>query len=724
MRARQIILSLLVLVVALGPAWSDVRLPHVFGSHMVLQRDMAMPVWGWAEPGEQVTVRLSDKAPVTTQAGAEGKWQVTLPAAQAGGPFQLKVTGRNEIVLDDVVVGEVWVCSGQSNMEMTVQSSNNAADEIAAANFPLIRQIKVPRVTAGFPSEDFTGDWQVCSPTTVAPFTAAGYFMARELYRELGVAVGLINTSWGGTRIEPWTPPVGFAQVPALKSIYDQVTLTDPRSEAYKKMLGEYVTGLDKWMAQARTSLAESKPLDPAPAYPDGLKPLTGNGQPTALYNAMVSPLIPFAIRGAIWYQGEANHGEGMLYTEKMKALIGGWRALWKQGDFPFYYVQIAPYNYGNEDPNILPTFWEAQGAAEAIPNTGMVVTNDIADLTNIHPKDKQTVGKRLAALALKGAYGRNEVVAKGPTYKSMKIEGDKIRISFDNVGSGLVSRDGKPLDWFEIIGTDTDFVPAQAVIEGDTVVLSSPEVKEPVAMRFAWHRDANQNLMNREGFPALTFRAGEVPQIDWMALKVKEAKQYQLVYELDLKKAARDIKYDIDNHAGVGPFDRIAYYLELQQFGKPSTYVWVSMDAFTKDVTKIGIPTIASKAVFQQKVSNMNVVSNVRSVVTGEGITTGNIEFWPNNYGATNAVNVASASAQVWDFGDQYSAPEDGYGSMQVHNYGAKQTIFAFNNWKAGGRADLGIGNSTGANPDWTFAANADQYSVRKLRVLVKPAG
>ncbi|MCE5216382.1 9-O-acetylesterase, partial [bacterium] len=333
-------------------------------------------------------------------------------------------------------------------------------------------------------------------------------------------------------------------------------------------------------------------------------------------------------------------------------------------------------------------------------------------------------VGKRLAALALKGAYGRNEVVAKGPTYKSMKIEGDKIRISFDNVGSGLVSRDGKPLDWFEIIGTDTDFVPAQAVIEGDTVVLSSPEVKEPVAMRFAWHRDANQNLMNREGFPALTFRAGEVPQIDWMALKVKEAKQYQLVYELDLKKAARDIKYDIDNHAGVGPFDRIAYYLELQQFGKPSTYVWVSMDAFTKDVTKIGIPTIASKAVFQQKVSNMNVVSNVRSVVTGEGITTGNIEFWPNNYGATNAVNVASASAQVWDFGDQYSAPEDGYGSMQVHNYGAKQTIFAFNNWKAGGRADLGIGNSTGANPDWTFAANADQYSVRKLRVLVKPAG
>jgi len=705
-------------------AQADVTLPHIFGSHMVLQRDHALPVWGWADAGEKVEVKLGDLPAVAATTGADGAWRVDLPAHAAGGPLALTVNGKNTITLEDVLIGEVWVCSGQSNMEFTVNGAINADQEKAAANYPQIRHVTVPKVAAGAPARDFDGTWQVCTPETVGGFTAVGYFFAREINRGLDVPVGIVNTSWGGTAIEPWTPPVGFAAVPALKGISDQITLADPRSAPYKAALGDYLGKLDTWLGQARDALAAERPLDPAPAYPDPIKPLAGVGQPTALYNGMIVPLLPFAIRGALWYQGESNHGEGRLYTEKMKALVGGWRQVWGEGDFPFYYVQIAPYGYGEEDPNILPTFWEAQAAALEIPNTGMAVITDIGDINDIHPRNKQDVGRRLALLALAQTYGRQDVVCSGPTFRSLEQEGARLRVRFDHVGGGLATRDGKAPDWFEIIGSETDYAKADAVIEGDSVVLSSPDVPDPCAVRFAWHKDAEPNLQNKEGLPAMAFRAGEVPRVDYLAVKVTEAQGYRLIYDLDLAKLGADIVYTANNpERFTGPFDRIAYMLELQKPGGGVKYVYASMDAFTDDLSKIGVPAVAAKAFFQCNVTNLNVMSNVAGIVTGTGLTGGNIEFWPGNYGPPNSAKVPNASDELWDFGDSPDANiVSGYGCMQVHNHDAKQTLLAINNWNAGGRADIGIGNSEGQTRDWTFVANASSYATARLRVLVRP--
>ena len=490
-------------------------------------------------------------------------------------------------------------------MEWTVNNCDNAQQEKDGAAYPRIRHIQIPKRPAGFPQDDVDARWTVCSPATVGNYTAVGYFFGRFLHQELDVPIGLVHSSWGGTRIEPWTPPCGFAAVPALADILQQVQLTDPADGTYQRRLTAYLNDLDGWLETARQALAQKTPLQPAPAYPVELKPLTEPQQPTTLYNGMIKPLVPYAIRGAIWYQGESNHTEGMLYYEKMKALIAGWREVWGEGDFPFYYVQIAPFQYGDESATILPIFWEAQAKALDIPNTGMAVIHDVGNLNDIHPRNKQDVGKRLALIALAKTYGRDKVVFSGPTYKAFSVDGDKLRVTFENVGSGLVSRDGLPLTRFEIIGEDTDFVPATAEIDGDSVVLSSAEVKKPVALRFAWHKLAEPNLANKEGLPAVPFRAGEVPQRDWLNLKVKEAKDYQLVYDLNLAHLGRDIQYDVDNSAGIaGDFDRIAYFLELQKQGEPTSYVYTSMDAFTQDVSKIGIPTVASGASFQQPVT------------------------------------------------------------------------------------------------------------------------
>nr|MDQ2732858.1 sialate O-acetylesterase [Armatimonadota bacterium] len=707
---------LMAVMMAAGVGRAEVKLPHVFGSHMVLQRDQPVPIWGWADAGEDVSVTLGDGPAVTTKTDAAGKWTLNLPAHAAGGPFQLTVKGKNTITLDDVLVGDVWLCSGQSNMQFTVSGAQNAAADIAKADEPQIRQFAVPDVPAGSPAPDVQANWVVSTPATAGSFTAAGFFMARELHKELGVPIGLINSSWGGTRIEPWIAPEGFAMVKELKPQYDQLVLTDPHSATYQTRLADYLKALDTWMTVARAAMPASQLLDPAPAYPTELRPMNTLPSPeqqlSTLYYGMIYPVAPYGIRGAIWYQGESNHGEGMAYTPKMRALIEGWRKVWGEGVFPFYFVQIAPYNYGGEPANILPEFWEAQAAALAIPNTGMAQTNDIGNVNNIHPTNKQEVGHRLALLALAGAYGRKGLVTSGPTFKSMTAEGNHLRIRFDNVGGGLASRDGKPLDWFQVIGEDTDFVDATATIDGDAVLVSAPQVAAPKAVTFGWNRNAEPNLMNKEGLPGLPFRAGKVPTRDYLALKVPEAKDYRLVYDLDLSKLAHDITYDVDDRAKVaGPFDRIAYFLELQKPGEPVQYVYASMDAFTTDLAKIGIPTLASGAVFQQKVKNVNVISNAAGIVNGNGLQGCNIEFWPHNYDAPNTIGIPNASNDTYDFGDHMVDPADGYGSMQVHNYEAKQTLFGINHWVAGPNADLGIGNSDGKSFDWTFAANGAQY-------------
>jgi sialate O-acetylesterase len=352
-----------------------------------------------------------------------------------------------------------------------------------------------------------------------------------------------------------------------------------------------------------------------------------------------------------------------------------------------------------------------------------MVVINDIGNLKDIHPVNKQEVGRRLALWALAKTYGQEKLVYCGPTFKAMSVEGEKLRLTFDHVGSGLASRDSKPLDWFEIIDADEGgFVKADAQIDGSAVLLSASGVKHPVAMRFAWSMLAEPNLMNAEGLPAGAFRAGTVPKRDLLALNVPEAKDYQLVYDLDLAKLGQSITYDADNHAQLHqPFDRIAYFLELQGSDSNTKYVYVSMDAFTDSLEKIGLPTAKSGAHFQRNVSNMNVYSNAKGIVTGTGLAGGNIEFWPNNYGPANSAKVPNASGQTYDFGDEPADPVNGYGSMQVHNHDAKQTLFALNHWPDGGRADVGIGNQPTGNPDWTFAANASSYPAKRLRVLVR---
>jgi sialate O-acetylesterase len=483
-------------------ATADVRLPRVFSDHMVLQRDKVIKVWGWAAPHEKIRVVLSGKA-ADTSATADGEWKVTLPAMKAGGPYDLTVSGRNTLKITDILLGEVWVCSGQSNMEFELKHALNAPQEIKDANYPKIRMLLVPRTPAGLPLNDIKANWFVCDPAnpTLADFSAVGYFFGREIHKALNVPVGLIATSQGATQIEIWTAPEGLADVPSQQPALAGITAT---AEAARKKVRENLDALEAVIPEARAALAKGRPLPPGIAMAN---PLPAEGGPV-LYNGMIYPLVPFAIRGALWYQGESNCGDGMLYFDKMKALIGGWRKIWQQGDFPFYFVQITPNTYDGR----LPLLLEAQNAAMAIPNTGMAASTDTTDASDHfgggHPRNKQEIGRRLALWALAKDYGQKNLVYCGPQFKSLKAEGRQLRVTFDPVGGGLVTRDNKPPDSFEIAGADGTFVEAVAKIEGAAVVIGSDKVAKPVAMRFAWKDLAQPNLMNKEGLPVSVFRA------------------------------------------------------------------------------------------------------------------------------------------------------------------------------------------------------------------------
>lgn len=448
---------------------SGLRVAKVFGDNMVLQCDRPLPVWGRAEPGERVTVTLGAAREATT-ADAEGRWQVQLsPQAATAEPLELIVAGKTAIRFANVLVGEVWLCSGQSNMEWDVARSTGSAAEIAAGDQPLIRHLKVHHGEAATPQDDLDCKaWEIASPKTVGEFTAVGYAFARELQAKLGkkIPIGLVNASRGGTRIEPWISPEGYRRVPALADIADKLDRYPEKNEA---------GGID-------------------------------HQSPLALFNRMIHPLVPFAIRGVLWYQGEQNRTEGMAYRDKMQALIEGWREIWNQGEFPVYFVQIAPYRHKGNDV-LLAELWEAQTAALAIPNTGMAGTSDISALDDMHPPNKRDVGQRLARWALAKTYGLNEIVYSGPLYDWMSIEGNAVRLRFEHAGGGLVARDGKPLDWFSIAGPDRKFHPAHAKIDGESIVVSSPDVPEPVAVRFGWNQIAEPNLSNRAGLPAIPFR-------------------------------------------------------------------------------------------------------------------------------------------------------------------------------------------------------------------------
>jgi sialate O-acetylesterase len=492
---------------------ADIRLPSVIGSHMVLQQEIPIQIWGWAEQGEEICVAFADQRAQTAVDG-EGKWKITLKAMKAEeDPQKMIISGTQShpVVLDDILLGEVWVCSGQSNMEWELWKTHSSTPEIQRADFPQIRLFHVPRNVSTQPLEDVEAEWRVCNPETARDFSAVAYYFGREIHQKLKVPVGLISTRWGGTRIEPWTPVSGFDSILELHSILEEM---ESEEEEYRKTLRGFLPEFEDWIEKTHLALSQETDLPLQLKIPQ--HPHHDPQAPTALYNAMIHPLIPFAIRGAIWYQGESNRNDCSIYAKKMEALIKGWREAWNVGDFPFYYVQLAPYDYsytpeevGSSVPDHLrlPLIWEAQLDALKIPNTGMAVITDIGNLYDIHPRNKKDVGYRLSLWALAQTYGWKELVYSGPLYRSMNVEKDKIRIIFEHVGSGLISLDNRPLTWFEIAGQDRTFFKARAKIDKDSVLVWSEKVAEPVAVRFGWHQTAEPNLGNMEGLPASPFR-------------------------------------------------------------------------------------------------------------------------------------------------------------------------------------------------------------------------
>ena len=634
------ILAAFILLTLVSTAKADVVLPKIFDHNMVLQRDKQIVVWGWASPKEKVTVQFN-KQTKTVTADKNGSWKLNLDPESAGGPFELKAKGKNNtITLRNILVGEVWICSGQSNMAWTVSISGDPENEIKQANYPTIRHFYVPNEVAGTPRMDVAeSKWEVCSPETVGDFTAVGYYFARELTKELNVPVGLINSTWGGTNVETWTSREGFQSSDEFKSMiagmpklnldslgklrYQQQLkkvesiqgkLDDPSTvkqfteqsfddSSWKQMLAPeiwehqdlpdfdgvvwfrktialsanqagkaaslelgmiddsdetYVNGTkvgemkSKWDAKRNYTipaglLKEGKNIIAVRiedyGYGGGMHgqkeefkltiggdeiPLHGkwsyrvesmmaattigpNNYPTLLFNAMINPIIPFTMRGVIWYQGEANVWRANQYKKSFPLMIADWRAHWGLGDFPFYFVQLSSYNEANgtsEKGSTWAELREAQTSTLSVPNTGMAVTTDIGDALDIHPKNKQEVGRRLAAVALSKTYGKNNL-ASGPTYKSFTVKGNKIVVRFDNVGSGLMVNDKYGyLKGFEIAGKDQKFKYAKAYLEGNEVVVYHDDIQEPVAVRFGWADVASDdNLYNKEGFPAGPFR-------------------------------------------------------------------------------------------------------------------------------------------------------------------------------------------------------------------------
>ena len=637
---KRIGLSLVTLLIC-SSLYADVKLPQFFSDNMVLQRDKPIPVWGWAGAGENITVRFNNQAK-KTKADKNGNWMVKLDNEIAGGPFQLIIKGKNEVTVNNVLVGEVWICSGQSNMEMPIAGwgkINNYEQEIADADYPMIRHIKVPNTISAVPLQDISaGNWEICSPATAGDFTAVGYFFARELFNKLKVPIGLINTSWGGTMVETWIsrqafensdefksmiagiPSLNFDSLARVKSaatvkrieemqgplravnadswndvntddsqwpliqlpnlwerqqpgdldgvIWFRKTVNIPGEVVGKKatlqlaMVDDnditFVNGTKVGSTSGRTEKREY--IIPASLLKQGknviavrvedtgggggiygdstdlkltvekqvislggnwhfrVEKITGgspavgpNSYPTLLFNAMVNPLIPYAVEGAIWYQGESNAGRADQYSKAFPLMINDWRSRWGEGDFPFYFVQLASFNSANGDSK-KGSSWaelrEAQTKTLSLPKTGMAVTTDIGNPTDIHPKNKQDVGKRLAAIAFHEVYGENNVYS-GPMYQSMKTSGNKVIISFSHTGGGLLVKDKYGyLKGFEVAGADKQFHYAKAIIDGNSVIVSTDSVAAPVAVRYGWADDAgDDNLFNKEGFPASPFR-------------------------------------------------------------------------------------------------------------------------------------------------------------------------------------------------------------------------
>ena len=484
---------LLLLLLAASQARAAVKLPSIFSDNMMLQRGISAPIWGNASPGEPVTVHIAGQS-ATAKAGKDGRWQMRLKSIAAGGPYDLIVSGKNKIVVTNVMVGEVWLCAGQSNMVMKVSECQNAPAEIAGAGFPAIRCYTTQRAASPNPLTDTVGKWEVCSPKTVGRFAATGYFFARDIHKTLNVPVGIIISAWGGSNME------AFVRLDTLKA--------HPESKAYFKLWEQRKAAFPAELAAAKIKAAEAKAQGkPAPKQ----RTLEGHqARPASIYNAMISPLIPYGMRGALWAGGKANRARSLEYRVLMPAMIQDWRKSWGLGDSPFYIVQMA--NWISKDPN---EHWEelreSMLKTTDLKNTGMVVTIDIGNPNNVHFKNKQEVSRRLALLAKANVYGM-DVVCDGPIYTSMTVEGNAIRLHFKSIGGGLAARGGELLKGFVIAGADRKFVPAEATVDGETIVVRSESIGAPIAVRYAWEMNPDCNLVNKTGLPASPFRTDAWP--------------------------------------------------------------------------------------------------------------------------------------------------------------------------------------------------------------------
>ena len=484
-------------------ARADVRLPAIFSDHAVLLSEATVPVWGWADAGEKVEVSIAGQTKSATP-DASGKWTVKLDALKPGGPLELTVKGKNSLTVKDVLVGEVWLGSGQSNMAMVVKSAKDFEKEQAASNLPQVRMFTVITGESEKAEEDCKGVWLVCAPDKVAVFSAALFFFGREIHEKLVVPVGLINSSVGGTPIESWISPEAQAASPELKAFFEMAKQTEAKFDAAAAK-AKYETDLAKWKETAMALKTEGKPVPKAPGDPVALRARKGNVG--GLFNGKIAPLIPYAVRGMLWYQGEANTTDtkAPFYQHQLPLLVTDWRKRWGS-EVPFAWVQLPNFVRPGEG---WPLVREAMLMTLKLPKTGMAITIDIGEAKNIHPANKQDVGRRLSLWALGEVYGKKVASTSGPLPAGHEIRGDKIVLKFSHADGGLIAKGGD-LRGFMIAGEDQQWKPAASQIEGDKVIVCSPEIAKPVAVRYAWQDWPECNLTNGAGLPASPFRTDD----------------------------------------------------------------------------------------------------------------------------------------------------------------------------------------------------------------------
>ncbi len=501
---RRIFTSFAAVFVLATNALADITLAPLFRDGAVLQRDQPLTIWGKAAAAEKVEIKFRNQtASVITS--ADGRWRVTLRSEKAATfPSDLVAKGANTVVVRDVLVGDVWLCSGQSNMAFLVRNGNDAEREIAAGDFPLIRQFKVPTVAADKPAEDVAGAWTTCTPASVGGFSAVGYFFARDLHQKLGVPIGIVNSSWGGTQIEAWLSEPALRADPSANEIFAR---WDQRMAEFPQKMLEHATAVSKWEKEPAEGKARKGKKRAAPAKPEGPG---SRWIPGGLYNAMIAPLVPYAMRGILWYQGEANGARHTEYASLFTGMIKQWRADFGQ-PLPFYFVQLANFE---RNAGLKGDEWafqrEAQAKALTLPHTGMAVTIDIGDPKDIHPKNKQDVGRRLALHARQQIFGE-KIETDGPVFVEAKRDGAAMRVTFthaDGLRLTPAATDGRAS--FEVAGENRKFVPAQARVEGNTLIVSADSVGTPVAVRYAWRNSPDARLFNAAGLPAAPFRSDD----------------------------------------------------------------------------------------------------------------------------------------------------------------------------------------------------------------------